>query len=578
MKEKREIEVIRQRIKELKKENKNEEEIIRLLTEKEELEGIIYDEEQRLAKLEKEIHSIKENNHKKIGYQKSISDLESQIESLERWKAHYQGDISTSEEYMRISKWIKELQEENTKLKEINAIQVKINDLESQIEYLERWKVNFRGDSLISEEYIRVSKWIRELQDEVSKLKGSLPADIIEIEKNLAVLENTTKEQEIEELKRSLKSHRRKHNDILKQTESYKELEKLSRINSSYKNFVGTKAKRIVEKVTEVDKEFYELEESKQNEIIDKLIEGLKPAGKCQASFLLWDQHEKLTKEAKEEIKNKVKAILAKGKTTTKTASKPDGLVNSTQNIVKKDEKKWLKALAGTGGFVTGIGLSALVGTTPILGTAITIYAAGRTVYNLGKLSNNIITKLNKGKEPQIITKIKNKIPDKVKKAADKIFGKPKNPYARWFVNGVSLGYLADKVFDIHEKIGEAFTNRPTNSFVAVNNGATQGVTGKTSVDVPPHAAPVVEVPTLHPGDTIDLSSITHGYASSYGSGFTSLDTSRGVNAIFDKVNIVNGQEWYHFLQPNGAGYAWIPKEQIDELLQQAANVGRGMH
>ena len=300
-----------------------------------------------------------------------------------------------------------------------------------------------------------------------------------------------------------------------------------------------------------------------------------------------WENFEKLDKELKEDINKK---LVNKLKRTQKAAEE------------KNQNKIWLKALAGAAGFAVGVGINAAIGAVPVLGSCIMVYAGARSLYQAGKLGCAIATKINKGVEPAIITKFKDKIPEKIKKAAAIAFEKPKNPYAKWFVNGASLGYMADRIFDISGRIGnlmkpqvaptQAPSPSPEPTAETTGNGIKTDwseydrgiVRGTTKPVVDPTPEPVVPVPTpepiipeIQPGDVIDLSGLQNGFASSYGTGYTSLDVTRGVGAIFDKSNVVNGETWYHFLQPNGAGYAWFKKSDIDELLKATVSNGRSL-
>ena len=68
-----------------------------------------------------------------------------------------------------------------------------------------------------------------------------------------------------------------------------------------------------------------------------------------------------------------------------------------------KDVSKWKKAMIGSLGFVTGIGLNVALKAHPVLGTVASAYTLSRTIYNAGKLTCSISTKINKGNEQKIL-------------------------------------------------------------------------------------------------------------------------------------------------------------------------------
>lgn len=268
----------------------------------------------------------------------------------------------------------------------------------------------------------------------------------------------------------------------------------------------------------------------------------------------------------------------------------------------KKEEKIWLKALAGSTGFIAGIGINIAIGTVPILGTGIAIYSGARTLYNTGKLICNISTKINQNTEPKIITKIKKKIPAKVIKTSKIIFEKPNNPYLKWFVNGMTLGYTLDKLLNLHEKLIISNQNKrpientnlnqtksePLKSEIHKEQSITPTPT-KAPSSIPKQETPVMSnvtasnpikkeaintttvqetINNLKTGTTINISELEYGYAGP-GQKAVHLLNERGINATFDKTNTINGEVWIHFKQENGAGYAWFPKEQVEKILQK---------
>lgn len=221
----------------------------------------------------------------------------------------------------------------------------------------------------------------------------------------------------------------------------------------------------------------------------------------------------------------------------------------------------FLKCLAGAGGFAAGVGISAVAGAVPVLGATITIYAGARMVYQTGKLICNIATKINKGQEPKVITKIKEKVPEKIQKAAKILFDKPKNPYMKWFVNGASLGYLTDQVFDISGKIGNAISGPAGSNTVTPTPTQTGNATPVDPI------GDTMSMTDVYSGKSIDLSSLEYGYSNSYADTPVHLMQELGKGAVYDKSNVVDGVEWLHFKSLDGDGYAWFPKDKIEALL-----------
>ena len=83
----------------------------------------------------------------------------------------------------------------------------------------------------------------------------------------------------------------------------------------------------------------------------------------------------------------------------------------------------------------------------------------------------------------------------------------------------------------------------------------------------------------------IDLSSVPQGFTSSYSEQPVNLFTELAKNLTFDKANIVNGEEWWHFLQPtllqehsHGEKYSWFKADDIRHIVEAAAKTaGKSM-
>ncbi|MDO5569781.1 MAG: hypothetical protein Q4G04_06775, partial [bacterium] len=282
-----------------------------------------------------------------------------------------------------------------------------------------------------------------------------------------------------------------------------------------------------------------------------------------------------------------------------------------------KKPKAWLKALAGSAGFVAGVGLSVAAGSVPILGTAITIYTTARLVYNASKGINNIVTrhrakKQTKKLEQQIndltaieprtpeqeqqlidniseykhiqhclekknmaelkanpniktkITQVKEKNP-KIAKVAKVIFDKPKNPYAKWFVNGASLGYLVGNMLNVKDML-ESPQGRETS--VTPSSGQAQEN---------PITTPVPEISDMpEVGQTYDLSEVVNGYISSDSTEPLHMLHQIGEDrAIITASKVVDGRQMVHFATPDGDGYAWFPWDEIKNIIKEVATKAR---
>ena len=95
-----------------------------------------------------------------------------------------------------------------------------------------------------------------------------------------------------------------------------------------------------------------------------------------------------------------------------------------------------------------------------------------------------------------------------------------------------------------------------------------------------PDPDPVVPVDgevTPEIGEGIDLSHLSHGYTDSFGGGHTSLITEAGKNVSFDRMVEHNGQRWFHFIQPDGKGYAWFPESDLGDLANELTSGGMSL-
>lgn len=248
-----------------------------------------------------------------------------------------------------------------------------------------------------------------------------------------------------------------------------------------------------------------------------------------------------------------------------------------------EEEKKDWKALLGsvaifTGGFATGLALSCVPG----IGTIRMAMATAK----LGVSAVNFVSeKLGHGKIINISQKIEQlknskfankhpKIAAGVEKAYDILTSKEFN----LFVNGVSAGYITGNVIEMVTgktvlenikstlKPEETVIDTPSQNFN--QSGSSEPSAPETTPQVPADI-PVDLTPVQ--GQTYDLSEIAKGYVASGNKDAVNLITSAGKDAVFDRaVTAGDGQIWYHFKQANGLGYAWFPKDVVEEVIEKS--------
>lgn len=257
-----------------------------------------------------------------------------------------------------------------------------------------------------------------------------------------------------------------------------------------------------------------------------------------------------------------------------------------------EEEKKDWKALLGsvaifTGGFATGLALSCVPG----VGTIRMAMATAK----LGVSAVNFVSeKLGHGKIINISQKIEQlknskfaKKHPKIAAGVDKAYEVLTSKEFNLFVNGVSAGYITGNVIEmvtgktVLENIKSAVKPNETpgpDAFSGADgdNGALAENTNGTTPDPKPPVTPTEtpEIPidlTPVQGQTYDLSEIAKGYVASGNKDAVNLITSAGKDAVFDRaVTAGDGQIWYHFKQANGLGYAWFPKDVVEEVIEKS--------
>ena len=265
----------------------------------------------------------------------------------------------------------------------------------------------------------------------------------------------------------------------------------------------------------------------------------------------------------------------------------------------KKEERqqKIKKAAIGALGGAIGFGLSFVL--QP--GTAGTVISVGRLVYSTAKKGLKVYTEKHKDDENNKIIKMVGKVKEftkeqaekhpKITSAISKVNNFLKKPETQVFLNGMAAGYTIGKISQAVYKMHEASAMEkkvPTNPEVdKTEPEMMKDVPDVDGTPAPnPTPTPVVTdpTPTFDPTKPVDLSSLGEGYVSSYSSDPVSLITSAGKNAMFDKINVVDGKTWVHFTQGNGAGYAWFPADEVlnaldlSDISELTGEVSGGIH
>ena len=285
-------------------------------------------------------------------------------------------------------------------------------------------------------------------------------------------------------------------------------------------------------------------------------------------------------------------------------ASEEDSPENEEKDNEKTEEEKReerkqkiKKAAIGALGGAIGFGLSFAL--QP--GTAGTVISVGRLVYSAAKKGLKVYTEKHKDDENNKIIKMVGKVKEftkeqaekhpKITSAISKVNNFLKKPETQVFLNGMAAGYTIGKISQAVYKMHEASAMEkkvPTNPEVdKTEPEMMKDVPDIDGTPAPnPNPTPVVTdpTPTFDPTKPVDLSSLGEGYVSSYSSDPVSLITSAGKNAMFDKINVVDGKTWVHFTQGNGAGYAWFPADEVlnaldlSDISELTGEVSGGMH
>ena len=317
----------------------------------------------------------------------------------------------------------------------------------------------------------------------------------------------------------------------------------------------------------EIEKEIIKYDPSKRDVNIDKL--------------------RKLTKhENLEDIKVDLEQEVLKYKTNSKVT--PKGI----------NKKAVLKAVAGIAGGVVGFGLAVNPVTGAILTPLVTTVSMGKTAWNVVKFVDRKLHKgidekdlattkfINKISAPlkKLGSKIEKHLPKGLKDGLDKVNKALKNEYVQATFNGMAAGYSIGKIYKVGKNIFEArsaTTEAKPQTFKSPTTQEDYNLNRNTTLEPRSSVGDLAQVPRdtgildFVKGQTYDLSEIAKGYAASGQASdkAVNLITAAGKNVTFDRTVIRDGVEWCHFLQENGQGYAWFPKEVVEEVLK-----AKGLH
>mgnify|MGYP006953955111 FL=1 len=545
--------------------------------------------------------NIEEDINEKIESEESIEDLERQLNEnrkrLEMFNSianrngtnNFKSNRTTREIY---EKRIQDLEEQIENLKN----QEEKNDFESAIEENEERNTLDANNEPITLNEIEDSMSTKEKIDSIEKQMDTLFHQITQTKDDITRKKLSDKyfdlSNQLGDLKQQLKEEQILNNEEVKDSMSTNE------------------------KIDSIEKQIIELEEKlKENAKVleDAFKKGDKVAEK-RARVERKDLFDKLMNLKKQQPNEKIVNNSNGSSENNSEKNNPEKNDEKTDEEKKEERRKKIKnaAFFALGG-VIGIKLSFVL--QP--GTAGMVISVGRLVYSAVKKvskSLKIYTEKHKDDELNPIVKKVGELNDKAIEGIEK--GKKqinelltsipvinsfvhnvnnllKKPETQIFLDGMAAGYTIGKLSQLACKMLEPSAiekNIPDNTEVENNSevGKTQPefMDKVPDVDTQPDIStsdPVPE-PTFDPTKPVDLSSLGEGYVSSYSSDPVSLITSAGKNAMFDKINVVDGKTWVHFTQGNGAGYARFPAEDvmdalnISDISELTGKVSGGIH
>ena len=577
----------------------------------EELERQLNENKKRLEKFDSIVNRngtshFKSNRTTRELYERKIKELEREIEEINKLKNE-----------------AKEQKEDNS-----NEIENQINDLEEKLKVCAQRMQEARAEGN-EQIYAEQRSWYSHLVEEINKLKNQteeqkednsneIENQINDLEEKLKVCAERMQEaraegnEQIYAEQRSWYSHLVEEiNKLKNQTEEKKEnnfTDKPKSLEDKIKELeekLNENAKVLDEAFRSGDKETEKKSRIERKDLFDRLM-NLKHQQSAnmnqtkQQTNTTGGKNDSDGNDSENKDKDNDKTD-NQDKAPEEDSPENEEKDNEKTEEEKKEERKQKikKAAIGALGGAIGFGLSFVL--QP--GTAGMVISVGRLVYSVAKKGLKVYTEKHKDDENNKIIKMVGKVKEftneqvekhtKITSAISKVNNFLKKPETQVFLNGMAAGYTIGKLSQLVYKMHEASAiekNIPDNT--EVENNSEVGKTQPEFMDkVPdidtqpdiPTPDPVPE-PTFDPTKPVDLSSLGEGYVSSYSSDPVSLITSAGKNAMFDKINVVDGKTWVHFTQGNGAGYAWFPAEDVlnaldlSDISELTGEVSGGMH
>lgn len=245
---------------------------------------------------------------------------------------------------------------------------------------------------------------------------------------------------------------------------------------------------------------------------------------------------------------------------------------------------KWLESvkkispwLSGAAGVTLGALGSIAIHANPI--TQGLSYA--RLAYSVAKLGNKVYSKHFLNGEPTPIDKWVNHKIDFVKENYPNIYDKVskinqllKKKETQWFLNGVSIGYIAGNALNLREKVNSLHqsktsvtntTHSPSDaSTVTENSAKAMNHTGVEAKAVNRNVEATVNNTTnydwLNTGDNIDLSKVEHGFTDS----LKAMQETNSTNLLTKYATAENGTYIKWLKLPDGTNFTG----NVGELLQ----------
>ena len=550
---------------EIRVNDENRKEIIDALNE-------IIDDKEELKEQKANINNPNNPNNKNENIEKLINDnnlaeeilktriniINKQIEELRGLNQKQEKLENLKKEYEELKEqlYLDELDPAGMMLSDYEEHKERLNELETELANISSKENNQKTKA--EEEKNSFKKEIENLQAKKGQLEKDLnkiknqttsKSNKTEIQNKIAELETKryrlssipNENKELKAIKDAYNTIRREAIDILSNSQSFKNASKEEQVDTISTSVETHDAYSILKNYKGIDTKTEEEQKKAQ---------------------------EKLIKELKEDIAN----VLVKEKETERiTEQEPKEEQSKEKSIPKasdKEEKLYLKALAGASGFALGVGTAMLTSGIPatiVVGAAIT----GVKVYS-NKLAPKVDNKIEKIQSIENYAKekpIKNKILTGVKKVNKFL----QSGYGKWFVNGFTIGYIGGKVVKGITDTMQTNESSPQE----VTTEATRQTTPTEPSPTTPTDTPTVDtntIPDIKKGMKLTLDKDIKGAIDAEGHKFGSLSDAH-INVNIDKVK----GDWVHVKDAIKVGgkkeaVGWIKKEDLIESLKEGTS------